>query len=762
MYARLSSFGLLAVFLFTGFLPAEAQERRPVEYADLFRQVSVGQVALSPDESRVLYTVTPGSFPEPRGTDSQIHLAEVDGSLERPMTRTQGAANRDPRWHPSGDLFAFTSVREEGGRQIYMMDPDGGEPYRVTDAEGGVHSWGWNHDGTSLAFLAGRGAERQLWMVDGRGEGTPQQLTEHPTPVESFQWREGSQEIFFVAADDWDEANYLRRDEGFEARPIQRGLVFDDFLTLFPAHLWEMDAVSGSTRRVTEGEFIVHGFEESPTGDRLALVVGPVDPHADTRPREIYLADPATGSMERLTDNDVSESILGFSPDGSHLAITAPTGFQGRGLTDIYVRPVAGGDWTAVTGAFDNDVFGGAWSEDGERIFFVGAEGVNRQLYEAGIADTEVRRLSDLERGVVSINGSDPASTAILGYSDPESPEDLYAASWASAGDPDSWTRLTDLNPWVEEVELGRTETVRWISEDGTEVEGLVVYPLNHDPQRSYPLITDIHGGPAAAYVNSFLPTSSNPHRAYGHLLAARDYALFLPNYRGSSHYGNEFRVEIVGDYWTRATEDIHTGIDHLVDQGLAHPDSLGMMGWSAGGHWSNWMLVQTDRFKAIASGAGVTNWISLYAQTDNQASREWYLGRDASLDGENQPWHDFDHWWDESPLKYIQNASTPTLIHFPQADQRIPMPQGQELHMALKKLGVPTEFLVYPDELHALQDPRNQLVKLLGDLGWFETWIRGDGPWLDWNYVMEVADGIEEGVTRTPGVAAEDAEGSP
>jgi acetyl esterase/lipase len=150
---------------------------------------------------------------------------------------------------------------------------------------------------------------------------------------------------------------------------------------------------------------------------------------------------------------------------------------------------------------------------------------------------------------------------------------------------------------------------------------------------RRYPLITEIHGGPASAFENGFLPTAAAPHRAYGHLLAARGYALFLPNYRGSSNYGHRFRTEISGDYWTRATEDIHTGIDHVIEMGLAHPDSLGFMGWSAGGHWSNWMLVTTDRFKAIATGAGVTNWISLYAQTDNQSSREFYLGRDPSLD---------------------------------------------------------------------------------------------------------------------------------
>jgi dipeptidyl aminopeptidase/acylaminoacyl peptidase len=723
--------------------PLQAQERRPMDIPDLFRQATIGEVALSPDGSRLLYTLTPGSFPEP-SRDAQIHLATLDGAVDRPMTRTRDGNNREPRWHPSGEFFGFTSTRDGTVRQVYLMWPDGGEARQVTDASGGVFAWGWSHDGSHLAFLAGSGADRQIWILDGQGEGRPRQLTHHPTPIDDFQWRTGTSEILFLAPDHWDEADYQRRREGFEARPVQRGYVFPDFLVLYPTHLWRVASAADRTHRITTGDLVIHGFRESPRGDRVALVVGPLDPHVDNRPTEIYLADPSAGAMDRITDNDVGESIVGFSPDGSLLAISAPRDFAGSGVNDFFVRPVEGGEWLAVTGSYDSEVSDAFWSADGTRIYFVGSEGVNRQFFEAPVADGRVRRLSEV-RGVVSLQAGEEGSIAVIGFSDPENPGDLYAVPWARLGDRSRWTRLTRANPWVESIHLARTETLRWTSKDGTEVEGLLVYPLNHDPGRRYPLITEIHGGPASAFENGFLPTAAGPHRAYGHLLAARDYALFLPNYRGSSNYGHQFRTEISGDYWTRATEDIHAGIDHVIEMGLAHPDSLGFMGWSAGGHWSNWMLVTTDRFKAIATGAGVTNWISLYGQTDNQSSREFYLGRDPSLDAANKPWDDFEHWWAESPLKYITNASTPTLIHFPEKDQRIPMPQGQELHLALKSLGVPTEFLVYPGELHALREPRNQLVKLLGDLGWFEKWIRGADTWLEWSQVLEVAARIEE-----------------
>jgi len=742
-----------ALALGMGWSPAEGQERRPMDYPDLFRQASLGQVSVSPDGTRILYTLTPGAFPS-TSRDTQIHLAHVDGSVDRPMTHTTGAQNQGALWHPSGDFFAFTSNRDGAGRQLYLMWPDGGEPRRVTDAAGGISSWGWSHDGTHLAWLAGGGAESQIWIMDGQGEAAPRQLTRHPTPVSSFRWGTNANQIHFLAPDDWDEGEFRRRGEGFEAKPVQRGFVFPDFIHLYPEHLWRIGAGGGEARRVTRGQFLVQDFQESPTGHRLALVVAPLDPHADNRSHEVHLADPESGRLEQLTENHVGESLVGFSPDGSLLAISAPRGFAGSGINDIFVRPVSGGEWRAVTESYDSEVGGAVWAASGDRLYFVGNDGVDRQLYEAGVGDGEVRRLTD-HTGVLSIADGSHAGTVILGFSDPTSPSDLHAVAWNRVGDPGAWTRLTRANAWVEGIQLARTEAIRWTSPDGTEVEGLVVYPLNHDPARRYPLITEIHGGPASAFENSFLPTSGAPHRAYGHLLAARDYAFFLPNYRGSSNYGHHFRTEISGDYWTRATEDIHAGIDHLIEAGLAHPDSLGFMGWSAGGHWSNWMLVTTDRFKAIATGAGVTNWISLYGQTDSQSSREFYLGRDPALDAPNKPWDDFDHWWNESPLKYITNAKTPTLIHFPREDQRIPMPQGQELHLALKSLGVPTEFLVYPGEDHALRNPRNQLVKLMADLGWFERWIRGADSWLEWDDVLDVAKRIEEALKApTPGMA--------
>jgi dipeptidyl aminopeptidase/acylaminoacyl peptidase len=219
---------------------------------------------------------------------------------------------------------------------------------------------------------------------------------------------------------------------------------------------------------------------------------------------------------------------------------------------------------------------------------------------------------------------------------------------------------------------------------------------------------------------------------------AGAGYAVLKPNYRGSTNYGEAHKNDIVGNYFQKGYEDIITGVDHLIAQGVVDSTRMGVLGWSAGGHWSNWILTQTDRFKAISSGAGTSNWISMYAQSDVQRNRQFYLG-------DKLPYDDFDAYWNQSPLKYIRNAKTPTMIHVVKGDPRVPSPQSEELHMALKRLGVPTELYVYPGETHGIPDPRNQLVKSVSEMAWMDYWVRGTGRRFAWRDVLKTLEEAEE-----------------
>jgi len=285
---------------------------------------------------------------------------------------------------------------------------------------------------------------------------------------------------------------------------------------------------------------------------------------------------------------------------------------------------------------------------------------------------------------------------------------------------------LTDSNPQVAGIALGETEAIQWKSTDGRMVEGVLVKPVGFEKGKRYPLIVQIHGGPAGASMLNFSGSYGN----YSDVYAGAGYVCLLPNYRGSVNYGEKFKMEISKDYFQPGYDDIMTGVDYLVNSGLVDKDKMGVMGWSAGGHWSNWILTHNDRFKAISTGAGAMNWTSMYAESDIQRNREFYF--------RGLPYDNFEHYWELSPLKYIKNAKTPTLIHVVAGDPRVPMPQSEELYMALKKLAVPTEFLVYAGKSHGIPDMRGQMVKMVAEFNWFEKWIRGKPGWFEWKDLMK------------------------
>jgi dipeptidyl aminopeptidase/acylaminoacyl peptidase len=714
---------------------AAQQSKRPMDVADMFRLQALQEADLSPDGRWVVYEVQRLEFPDWRRV-SDLFLASTDGRTTRQLTFTAGESESGPAWRPgpagagAGGLIGFTSSREEKKRQLFLIRPDGGEARRVTDAPDGIGEWAWSQDGSRLAYLTGPEGKRQLWLLAGDGSGTAEQLTRHATDIGDFAWSDDGRSLVFLAPDDPDSTHRKRTKEKFDVRVTNEPQP--------PVHLWRVDLATRSEARLTQGAFRASGLVLSRDGRWAAFRGASTDRYADMRASELYLLDLAGGKLERLTDNYIAERGASFSPDSRLIAVEADRDFRYGNLARVHVRPVTGGAWRELGRGSNLDVGLDFWSSDGRRIYFAGSEGVNRNIYEVDVGSGGIRQVTRLE-AVIQARKLRHSESVLVRYTDPRSPADLYVVPLAELGRRERWVRVTTINPWVDSLALARYETVRWRSGDGAPVEGILVYPVNHQAGRRYPLIVQLHGGPASAYQNGF---SAN-YGTYTHVLAGKGYAVLQPNYRGSTGYGEAFRAALSGRYWPLAQDDIMSGVDTLIGRGIAHPDSLGMMGWSAGGHFSNWTLVTTDRFKAISSGAGVANWISLYAQTDVQATREYYLGGDASREAANKPWDDFEHWWEESPLRYIKRAKTPILLHNGERDPRIPMPQNQELHMALKKLGVPTEFLVYPGQPHGIQEPRYQLVKMSAEIGWFERWIRGREPWLDWERVLAVARAV-------------------
>ena len=672
-------------------------QKRVMTFLDIIQMRSIGSTDISPDGKWFVYTITVPDW-EKNKRFSDIYITPLTGGKSKQMTYTKDKNESSPKWYKDGSFFAFLSYRSENKNQIFFMRPDGGGAYKVTDDPFGLSSYEWSRDGKYLAYLGGKPDERQIFIMPGEG-GKAEKLTDHKTPVSSYFWSPNSKKIYFVAPDSIDLLDQNRNESGFDVRIIDQ--------VKFPSHLWEIDIETKEEKRLTGGnEYSVSEIIISDDGTKTAFIGKPTKRDAIPDDWEVYLLDLNTNTISRVTNNSVRERYLSFSPDSKWLAFSIPDGEkEPMNLRKTYVIPTEGGKAKKLFNNFNYRPWITFWSDDSRYIYFRSQVGVNYNLFRVSIDNDQIEQITNFH-GYAFFRKDKDSGKFIVWYSDPENPWDCYYSEPENFNDRDKWIRLTDVNPQVKGFLLGKYETVRWKSTDDTPVEGLLIKPINYNKERKYPLIVQIHGGPHSAYTNYFSASWAN----YVHIFAANDYVVFQPNYRGSTGYGEKFKKDVT-PYFGLSLDDIMTGVDYLIERGIVHPDSMGVMGWSAGGDYSNSILVSTDRFKAISTGASTAN--------DDK----------------------MDNYAKESPLKYIKNAKTPILIHSGEDDQMVSLRFSEVLYMALKKLGVPTEFIVYPNTGHGISDMRYQMVKMQAEFNWFERWIRGREGWIDWKKMIETLD---------------------
>ncbi|MBI3569118.1 MAG: S9 family peptidase [Gemmatimonadetes bacterium] len=732
-------------------LAAQAPQR-PMTFLDVQEMRQATAPVVSADGQWALYTISTPDWKQAR-RQSDIYLVGMRAGLPstRQLTFTKDKDELSPRWASDGG-FVFASNRDAvaaagaaaapaaGGRgggggpasasgnQLYYMRTDGGEARKITDAAGGVAQFQFTRDGKWLVYTAGRAEAQQLWALPAATlDGTPVQLTKHPTPVGQWQLSKDGTKAFFLAPDTMltDERRRTEAHFGVMIRNAPEPRV----------HLWELDLATRATRRLTgDAAYSVTTVTLSDDGRWAGFNATRDDRYyrgtTDERDAsDLYLLELATGKVERLTDNvDIGESALSFSPDSRTIAYSAEDDFKLMRNRKLYVRPVEGGAWRKLGAGWDADLSVGWWSADARTIYFNEGWRATNQLFAVDVATGKVSPLTDLKASV-NVTRDERSGALLIAYTDPTTPPSTYTvASLAQVGDRSAWVRLTQPNPQADHFALGEETETCWKSTDGAPACGVLLKPVGYQQGTRYPLIVAIHGGPAAADLLSF-------NGGYGaQIYAGAGYAVLMPNYRNSTNYGEKFKTESQGDYFTKGYQDIMTGVDQLIKDGLVDGDHMGALGWSAGGHWSNWILTHTNRFKAISTGAGTMNWLSMYAESDVQRVRQWYMG-------DKLPYDDFDHWFAQSPIKYIRNAKTPTMIHVVQGDPRVPRPQSEELHMALKKLGVPTEFYVYPGNTHGIPAARDQFTKSMAEFAWMEKWVRGKPVTFEWKELLKTLD---------------------
>ena len=732
---------LLAAVLAVTWSGQVSAQQRTFTFMDVQELKRAGSWVPRSDGALMLYTVTTPDWAD-ADSQSDIHIVSLEEgvSSNRRLTFTDDKNETQPTWAPDGSFFVFVSNRdsdESGGDQLYMMRHDGGEAQKITEAEEGVSGFNFSPDGSWLVYRSGESGQEQLFRISAADltAGEAEQLTEGEAGVEQWDFSPDGDRIYFVRADDFEEDEKLRVKEGFTVEVKNA--------TTPLSKLWSIDVISSTESPLTTSElYSVDAFTISPDGRWIGFTGGSPKRYERniTQARlytDQYLYEVGSGRVERLTENyEVGESGLSFSPDSRWIAFVAPDDMERYSMTNsrMYVRTVddSGGAFRKIGSDFDESMRAGFWSDDASTIYFNAGVKVTTQLHALDVQTGQVRQLTH-ERAALSVSRDEDSGVILIGYSDPVTPPTVFTTSSIDGvADRSSWVQLVDANPQVRDIALGEEVEINWTSTDGKTVGGVLVYPVGYSEGTRYPLIVAIHGGPASADQLRF----NGGYNAQ--VYAGAGYAVLKPNYRGSTNYGNAHRTDIVGDYFTLGFDDIMTGVDYLIEQGIVDSERMGALGWSAGGHWSNWILTHTDRFKAISSGAGTMNWISMYAQSDVQRNRQFYIGDDFL-------YGNFDPYWDQSPLKYVTDAETPTMVHVVEGDPRVPSPQSVELHMALKKLGVPTELFMYPGRSHGIPDPRNRLVKAVSEMAWMDHYVRGIGEKFEWKQVLETLEAKKE-----------------
>jgi dipeptidyl aminopeptidase/acylaminoacyl peptidase len=418
-----------------------------------------------------------------------------------------------------------------------------------------------------------------------------------------------------------------------------------------------------------------------------------------------------TAGARQLTEGNGAESEPRFSPDGRWVSYLAHAdGDINTGPLRMHIVPMLGGQPRVLAPSFDGYITSHRWVYDSQRVIFLAGLGLGARLYTMSLNDQAPQVMTRDEGVTLGFSMTVDGMNIAYVHENPRLPNEVAYLSARNMIP----ILLTRLNPQIEGYALGQVEAVKWKSTDGAEIEGVLVYPVGYQTGKRYPLVTYIHGGPEGAYAKSFNASWS----AFPQVYAGAGYAVFMPNFRGSSNYGAKFaqaNVKLAGkiDY-----DDILTGVDYLIKTGLADEKRLAIAGWSYGGYMSAWIIGHTLRFKCAAYGAGLSNAVSYWGTADIVAQRERLHG--------GTPWEARKLFDEQSPLYYLSNVKTPTLIFHGEKDERVPLGQSQETYRTLKRLGVPVQMVIYPEQGHGLLVPSYQLDKMQREFKWIEKYVMG------------------------------------
>ncbi|MBE0591877.1 MAG: S9 family peptidase [Gemmatimonadales bacterium] len=673
---------MLAVCLcLGGATQAHAQVEDRFRPEDVFALERAVDPQIAPDGSRVAYVRSGFDILTDRPTAS-LWIVRADGTDHRALVSGDGSVTQ-PRWSPDGQRLAY--VRSHNGTaQVFVRWMDTGQEAQLTDLTESPSGLSWSPDGRWLAFAM---------LVPEDAEGA---RAEMPRAPDGADWGPAIKVV--------DQLNYRADGRGY----LERG----------HRQLFVLPADGGTPRVLTSGPFD-HGGPIGWTPDGAALVFSANrHPNGEMEPldSEIYEVSVAGGTVRALTDRRGPDRDPAISPDGRMIAYTGfDDRYHGYQVSRLYVMNRDGSGTRLITGSLDRDVENPEWSADGKGMYFqYDDEGSTRLAYVT--LDGTIERLAEHVGGLslgrpygggqfsIARSGAFAFTTGTV-----HRPADVAVGRRGRAP-----TVLTALNDdLLGHKNLGAVEEIWWESSfDGRRVQGWVVTPPGFDPQREYPLVLEIHGGPFANYGDRFA--------AELQLYAAAGYVVLYANPRGSTSYGEEFGDLIHHNYPGQDYDDLMSGVDALLARGFVDEQNLFVTGGSGGGVLSAWIVGKTDRFRAAVVQKPVINWYSFVLYSDGPAFfyKYWFPG---------PPWEHEAHYMARSPISLVGNVTTPTMLITGEVDYRTPMAETEQYYTALKIRGIDAAMVRVPDAGHGIADrPSNLIAKVGYVLGWFGRYRTG------------------------------------
>lgn len=652
----------------------------------------------------------------------------------------------DPRISPDGRhvIFCVQHVERKAEKKytnLWVVPTSGGSARQFT--YGDQNDWHprWSPDGRTIAFLSNRRDEKQpqIYLIPfGNGGGEARPLTDMKGAFGSFAWSpDGKQFVCHFRKKDQEaierEADEQKKKLGVVARHITRPEYKFDGAGYLPHerwHIWTINARTGKGQQLTDGDL----YDElepiwSPDGQEILFISNRSErPDFDTHLVDLFVIPAKGGEFRKIETPDGPKYLASYAPDGQTIAYLCR---RGKGNiwqnTNIWLVPADGsGPAQNITAGHDIQIGSNTlsdtgdrptlpptWTNDGQRLYFHATIHGDTRLCSIAPDGSDLQ--THIRDGVVGAFSFDDEQQRLAYFFGDQKHVGQVWVCQVATGKTRQLTRFDE--NWMGGVELGEIEEVWFKGGDGNDLQGWILKPPDFDPNRQYPSILQIHGGPWLQYGHSFM------HEFY--FLAAHDYVVYFTNPRGGSGYGEAHSRAIHRNWGQADYADIMAWADYMEQQPYIDPARMGVTGGSYGGYMTLWVITHTNRFKAAVAQRVVSNALSFWGSSD-----VGYFFQDVWSEDARPPWENMEQYWGQSPMKYIGNVKTPTLILHSEQDLRCRQEQGEQVFLALQQLGVESELVLFPEESHGLSRggrTDRRIARLNHMLRWFEKYLKGD-----------------------------------